>query len=157
MILALDLGTKTGWAAYHPDQAPHLRIDSGVINLANKRMDGAGMRYLKLKKWLDGWRPGVNELYFEEVKQRPLSVAAGHVYGGFLATVTSWCEENQVPYSGISVGTIKKFATGLGNAGKPLMIQTANLEGCETNDDNEADAFWLLKYVLHQQQLGAEI
>ena len=45
------------------------------------------------------------------------------------------------------VGTIKKFATGNGRAGKPLIIAAARSWGFEPADDNEADALALLHYL----------
>lgn len=138
-----------GWAW---TAAPKIAIVSGCVNFSNKQYEGGGMRYLKFRRWL-GSLPQPTEIYFEEVKQRPLSVAAGHVYGGFLATLTGWCEEKEIPYAGVPVGTIKKFATGKGNAGKREMIVAAMKDGLDTLDDNEADAYWLLKYSLEQQNI----
>ncbi len=31
--------------------------------------------------------------------------------------LTAWCEHHNIPYQGVPVGTIKKHATGKGNAG----------------------------------------
>ena len=47
-----------------------------------------------------------------------LGTDAAHVYGGFLATLTSWCEQRAIAYQGVPVGTIKRFITGKGNADK---------------------------------------
>lgn len=142
MILALDLGTTTGWAAYADGQTT-----SGFISFKNGRYEGGGMRYLKFSRWLT--EMGAKEVYFEEVR-RHKGTDAAHVYGGFLAAITAWCEANEVPYSGVPVGTIKKHATGKGNAGKDLMIAVANAGGCVTEDDNEADAWCLLQLKLSE-------
>ena len=46
---------------------------------------------------------------------------------------------------GIPVGTIKKHATGKGNASKEMMIEAARKKlGYKDDDDNEADALWIL-------------
>jgi hypothetical protein len=63
----------------------------------------------------------IGAVYFEEVR-RHLGVDAAHVYGGLLATLTAWCERHQIPYQGVPVGTIKRHATGKGNAGKAEVI-----------------------------------
>ena len=52
--------------------------------------------------------------WFEHVR-RHAGTDAAHVYGGLLATLTSWCELRGIPYAAIPVGTIKKHATGKGN------------------------------------------
>ena len=76
-----------------------------------------------------------------------LGVDAAHAYGGFMAHLTAWCEHHQIPYQGIPVGTIKKHATGKGNASKDEMIAAARQLGHSPADDNEADALALLAYA----------
>ena len=133
MLLALDLGTKTGWAA-NTDAG----IQSGMQSFANDRFSGGGMRYLKFERWLDEI-PRPDQVVFEEVR-RHRGTDAAHVYGGLMAVLTSWCEKNEVPYQGVPVGTIKKSFTGNGNAGKNLMIAECVRRGFKPIDDNEADA-----------------
>jgi len=91
-FLALDLATVTGWAAAHSNAQGKLHISSGVQSFAiNSRIEGAGMRYLRFRHWLDEMHNilHIERLSFEEVKQRAQSVAAGHMYGGFMATLTA--------------------------------------------------------------------
>ena len=71
-----------------------------------------------------------------------------YVHGGFLATLTAWCEEHEVPYEGVPVGTIKRHVTGKGNAGKQAVIEAVRALGFEPEDDNEADALALLHWVV---------
>ena len=65
-----------------------------------------------------------------------------------MATLTAWCEANEVPYEGVPVGTIKKHATGKGNAGKEEVVKAMKAKGHTPRDDNEADALAQLYYVL---------
>lgn len=156
-ILALDLGTKTGWALWRKGSI----IYSGVQDFKVGRFDGGGMRFLKFGRWLDEVTQDCLGLtvFYEEVRSHgPGGVDAAHAYGGFMATLTAWCEKSKrlgphevpssTPYSGIPVGTIKKFATGKGNAGKPEMIKAAVDRGFHPADDNEADAIALLHWAL---------
>ena len=53
--------------------------------------------------------------------QRHAGTDAAHVYGGLLATLTAWCEQNTDPYQGVPVGTIKRLIAGKGNADKPAV------------------------------------
>jgi crossover junction endodeoxyribonuclease RuvC len=156
-ILALDLGAKTGWAAYYDVYVgdSHVAIDvnmgsfiSGVKDFSTKRFEGGGMRYLKFRKWLNIFYEGkdLSEIYFEEVNysgKRNSSVT----YGGFLATLTSWCEENKIPYQGVPVSTIKKYISGNGKSDKKAVIEAVRARGYDVQDDNEADALALLLYV----------
>lgn len=157
-ILALDLGTTTGWAL-RSAQGP---IAHGFVSFKSQRFEGGGMRYLRFRRWLDdlretvcrtGTSPGIDALYFEEVR-RHLGVDAAHVYGGLLATLTAWCEYHQIPYQGVPVGTIKRHATGKGNASKAEVVAAIRSLGHPVTDDNEADALALLHCAL--AQAGAE-
>jgi ribose transport system ATP-binding protein len=65
-----------------------------------------------------------------------------------LATLTAWAELRGVPYEGVPVGTIKRHATGKGNADKDAMIAAARARGFSPADDNEADAIALLLWVI---------
>lgn len=148
LIIALDLGTSLGWAIRLAGQAM-----SGTEHFKVGRFEGGGMRYLRFVRWLDDlWRfagpPSV--VYFEEVRQHK-GVDAAHAYGGFLAQLTAWCERHAVPYQGVPVGTIKKFATGKGNANKAAMIEAVKRWGHEPADDNEADALALLHWAMAQE------
>ena len=141
-ILALDLGTTTGWALASRDGI----ITSGSQPFKPQRFEGGGMRFLRFKRWLTDIKQcndGIDALHFEEVR-RHVSTDAAHAYGGFLATLTAWCEHHQIPYQGIPVGTIKKHATGKGNASKDEMVASVRGRGHNPEDDNEADAIALL-------------
>jgi Holliday junction resolvasome RuvABC endonuclease subunit len=108
------------------------------------------MRYLRFKRWLTELKGTVGEIgqiYFEEVR-RHSSTDAAHVYGGLMATLTSWCEHHNIPYQGVPVGFIKRHATGKGNAGKPEMLAAVQAKGHPVTDDNEADAIALLYWAL---------
>ncbi len=83
---------------------------------------------------------------FEEVRAHAGTDAA-HIYGGFLGMLTAWCEEHEVPYEGVPVGTIKRYATGKGNADKTKMVAVIRARGFAPADDNEADAIALLLWA----------
>ena len=145
-ILALDLGTTTGWAIRGYDGL----ITSGTASFRPGRFDGGGMRYLRFTNWLseiDRLSGPINTIWFEEVR-RHAGTDAAHVYGGLMATLTSWAELRGVPYQGVPVGTIKRHATGKGNAPKEAMIAAARARGFSPADDNEADAIALLLWAL---------
>ena len=119
-VLALDLGTTTGWALRGHDGL----ITTGTVCFKPRRFDGGGMRYLRFTNWLteiDRLSGPISAIWFEEVRCHAGTDAA-HVYGGLMATLTAWAELRGVPYEGVPVGTIKKHATGKGNASKQAMI-----------------------------------
>ena len=145
-ILALDLGTTTGWSLRSYDGL----ITSGTVSFKPSRFDGGGMRYLRFTNWLteiDRLSGPIAAIWFEEVR-RHAGTDAAHVYGGLMATLTAWAELRGVPYEGVPVGTIKKFLTGHGGAPKQAMIDAARSRGFTPADDNEADAIALLLWAL---------
>ena len=147
-VIALDLGTTTGGATSVDGV-----IDSGSISFALTRFEGRGMQYLKFKRFLGELCLTVKpELIAVEEVRRHLGVDAAHAYGGYLSHVGSYCEEAGIPHTGIPVGTIKKHATGKGNANKDAMIAAASKAHPDQLivDDNQADALMLLSYAIQE-------
>jgi len=145
-ILALDLGTTTGWALRNLRG----RILSGTAEFKPHRFEGGGMRYLRFERWLGETlrlTGDVEAVYFEEVR-RHVGVDAAHAYGGFLAGLTAWCEERAIAYQGVPVGTIKRFIAGKGNADKAAVIAAVRERGFTPADDNEADAIAILLWAI---------
>jgi len=150
IIIALDLGTTTGFATY--DLLGN--ITSGTASFKTGRFEGGGMPFLRFKRWLTDFKQTlgvIDAIYFEEVRAHK-GVDAAHKYGGFVAHLTAWCEHHQIPYSGIPVGTIKKHITGKGNADKQSVIAAVKNKGFTPIDDNEADSLALLDFVLNNNQ-----
>ena len=81
------------------------------------------------------------------------TMPAMFVVGGFMGHLTAWCEHHNIPYQGVPVGTIKKHATGKGNAGKDEMITSVRERGHTPVDDNEADALALLHWAIETQEV----
>lgn len=145
-VLALDLGTLTGYAV--GDAADPSVVVSGVQSFAPDKFSGGGMRYVKFENWLAKVmaETAANEVVFEGVR-RHIGTDAAHVYGGFMATLTAFCEKRAIPYCGVPVGTIKKWATGKGNAKKDAMVAAVVSWGYDgVTDDNQADAIALLHH-----------
>ena len=150
VVLALDLGTTTGWALLTGEG----HIAHGFASFRPQRFEGGGMRFLRFKRWLGELKTiaqDIHAAYFEEVR-RHAGVDAAHVYGGLMATITTWCEHQNIAYLGVPVGTIKKHATGKGNAGKAEVIAAMRAMGHPVTDDNEADALALLHWAIATQE-----
>ena len=146
VMLALDLGTTTGWALRSADRT----VVSGTVSFRPSRYDGGGMRYVRFRSWLDQLDEDagpLTQIHYEEVR-RHVGTDAAHLYGGFLATLTAWAEQRGIAYQGVPVGTIKKFVTGKGNADKTAIIAAVRAKGFKPTDDNEADAIALLLWAI---------
>ena len=117
------------------------------------------MQFLKFKNFLRKLTEAVSPdiISLEEVR-RHLGVDAAHAYGGYLAHVSSYCAEAGIPHTGVPVGTIKRHATGKGNASKSDMIEAAKrlYPDQMIEDDNQADALCLLNYTIKEHSYGED-
>ena len=108
------------------------------------------MRFLRFRQWLTEMKHvsgGIDAVVYEEVRNHAGTDAA-HLFGGWLAILSAWCEHHGIPYEGVPVGTIKRFATGKGNADKAAMIAAIRARGFDPADDNEADALAILLWAI---------
>ena len=134
-ILALDVATHCGWAT---------ATASGVWDLSIKRDESSGMRLIRFKaKLLEILTlENIGLVAFERTSgmHKHAIITQSELHGALKSTL----EERNIPYVAYSATEIKKFATGKGNAGKPVMIQAAKDKlGYSGADDNEADALWI--------------
>jgi Holliday junction resolvasome RuvABC endonuclease subunit len=143
ILVAIDPGTRCGWCIHDT------REDwwhSGTWNLKGSRFEGAGMRFVRFRSLFRELLANANHpdlVAYEEVR-RHMGVDAAHVYGGLVAVLQEVCETEPVPYLGIPVGTVKRAATGRGNASKDDMLAAARERWAGWDgDDNEADARWI--------------
>ena len=142
-ILTLDCGTKTGWASLVDG-----KIESGVQNFALKRGESKGIRFLRFNTWL-------NDM-LELVKPHIVVYEMAHFRGGsateilvgMTTRIEQFCEEKKIEYSSIHSGTLKRFATGKGNASKEDMRRAAVLKyEIIVDNDDEADALHILAWA----------
>src|SRR5678815_2081568 len=144
-ILSLDLGTRTGWAILE-----HGRREHGVEDFHGKRDESTGLRWLKFRRWFeymvaDKGRPDlvVFERWVSHLKGGNAEITAG-----FTTRVVEYCTERKIEYQGLSPTDIKKWATGKGNASKPQMMEACVRRfNVRIDDENEADAYLLLRYA----------
>ncbi len=147
VILALDLGTTTGWALRTADRT----VVSGTVSFRPSRYDGGGMRYVRFRGWLDRLDEDagpLTEIHFEEIRRHVSTdsrACSWRLPGDIL---TAWAERLKLAYQGVPVGTIKRHLTGKGNADKAAMIAAVQDRGFAPADDNEADALALLLWAI---------
>lgn len=146
-ILAIDCGTKTGWAVKIGD-----KIESGIQEFTLKRGESPGMRFIRFRVWLGTMIRDIKPalVVYEEAHHR--GGAATNFLVGLTTRVVEICAENGVDHEPVHSTTLKKHATGSGRAEKGDMIIAANKRwGREdVDDDNEADALCLLSWALEE-------
>lgn len=153
-ILALDLGTKTGFALRRRDG----RIGHGTQDFTPRKSWSEGQKWARYRAWLiETIREGqVHQVVYElvirhEVKGRPLWDAA-HAYGAFQAITHMVCDSFNVDAIGVNLATVKKSFTGSGRAKKADMIAEANARGFRPDSDNDADALAILHWAMAQER-----
>jgi len=142
-ILALDCGTKAGWASLVDG-----RIESGVQDFSLKRGESKGIRFLRFNTWLndilDLTKPHI--VVYEMAHLR-----GGHateILVGMTTRIEEFCESKNIEYSSIHSAMLKKFSTGSGKASKEDMMKAAALKfGRAIDSDDEADALLILEWA----------
>ena len=143
VVLGLDLGTTTGWAVWDDGVRA-----SGMWLLKPPRGAAFGYHFREFGVLVRGVvvHDEVGLVAYEDVKAHAGTLAA-HVYGGFLAILEVACGDLGVRALGVGVGSVKKYATGKGNADKELMVLAARRRWPEWKrekyDHNESDARWI--------------
>jgi Holliday junction resolvasome RuvABC endonuclease subunit len=143
-LLALDFGSRTGWAVGNSQG-----VDcSGWWDIKPSRGESQGMRYIKLRcslQLVNQAHPGLGLVVYEQAHHR--GGAATEYAAGCVATVQAWCAELGIQHCSVHSATLKLHATGNGRASKADMVAAASkLLGRKVEDDNEADAVLLLDY-----------
>jgi len=144
-ILALDMATKTGWAI---SGSP---VVSGVQVFDVKRGESPGMRFLRFHAWLSEvvtLAGGVKVIVFEQAHHR--GGAATQACVGMVTHALSFAAKHNIETMPVHSKTLKKWATGKGNAKKEDMVKAACTFGYSPADDNEADALLLLEYACRE-------
>lgn len=147
ITLALDLGTTLGWAL---GDAEGLVLGSGSVLLA-KPGDHVGRRYIQFLGWMNALGTKPDRIVYEDVKFFR-GIESSRVWCGLLAVLRLQAYRSKVPLHGLHIGTVKKHATGSGNADKAAMVAAARKRwSFEIVDDNHADALWILDTFLARQ------
>lgn len=145
-ILALDLGTVTGWAT---------EKHSGTKDIPQGRGESPGLRFLRMRSWLMELielAGPFDLIVYEQAHHR--GGAATAVCVGFATEVQAIAAAEKIELMPVHTGSLKKWATGKGNANKLEMIQWARERRPdsfqEPYDDNEADAIALYHYAVEK-------
>lgn len=144
-LVAFDQATLCGVAFQFKDT---VKPYSQLWDLSIKAKESQGMKWLRfesrVKKFLIENK--IEVLAYELPSGRNTNPIIHS--SKLICILEKACAELEIEYIEYSSSQIKKFATGNGNAGKPLMIECAQkLWGYDGKDDNEADALHILHYL----------
>jgi crossover junction endodeoxyribonuclease RuvC len=157
-ILAIDPGSKLGWCTNRDS-----RLEWGTEDFRVRNGESSGNRWLRFGRWLreTTWAPSLSSplvdlVVYERAQFMPKARAAGEIAAGFTTRIEELCEQYGIPLQPVHVTTLKKFATGKGNAGKEAMVEAAARRLYDTSKawspncqltEHEADALWLYWYA----------
>lgn len=134
-IVALDPAGITGYCT---------NSSSGIWDCKPKPYQSTGIKFLTLQKRLKEVleSEGIDLIAYEKPSGQHFTGVRSHA--NFEGAILTFCESNNLDYKNYTASEIKKFATGKGNAGKPLMVSSAEEKyKIEVLDDNHADALHL--------------
>lgn len=163
-VLALDLSTRgCGWAVAHRDalvSAPLIQMPCPVHGVWKLRVEGwpldaHGKVYARLERKM------LEQITMDDVTaivmEAPLPAGASmgpnaaRLQLGLAAVVDLIAEREGLNVWEIHNATLKKFATGSGNADKAMMLDAAAQKWRPApTDHNAADALHLLDFALHR-------
>ena len=148
-ILAIDPGSHCGWAQLEP-----AGLFSGTVHFTD---DDYGWRFAHFHGWLKT-RLSCDEWLIVWEAQHHRGAAATQLGLGFQAILQMVAARYEHRRMTCHTGTLKKWATGSGKAGKPeMMAAAARLTGRVPADDNEGDALCLLAWAgAHIETEGAD-
>lgn len=159
-VLALDIGTKTGWA---------ISLKNGTISgnakwpksKRKKNPQHVGHRFNEFKKMLTELKNkyDVTSVYYERSYFGAKGKIAEEVRNQFVGVLLCWACHHDLPVEPISTSTLR---ASYGNrfkrdAGKLYAETCANrFSGRSITSDDEADALMLLRHVTRDIELGLQ-
>ena len=146
-IVGFDLGTKTGYCVIYDSGD----VRSGVWNL-QERHGQHDMREITFQSLLAH--------LLADTKPRLVAYEMPHLRGGAATAVLSGlvgilkaeCQYRKISYTDFHTATLKKFATGKGNASKEEMVEAARIRWGKVFPEDEADARFVA--ALAQEEYG---
>ncbi len=147
MVVGLDLSITATGACYL--SGGRLAVETWKLpaNLGDTRLYTLGQRAYDLAVM------GADLFVIEDLPTHAHGAGiTGMVHGAVRAALV----ERDAPYALVTPATLKKYATGKGNADKTAMaLALYKRTGLELADDNQVDAWWLRAAGLHH--LGCPI
>lgn len=149
-VLALDLATKTGWAAWSPKR----ELASGAVTLPST---GArvGAFLVAYERWLgvalDEWQPAW-VIFEAPILPRETNIHTVRKLCGLANSTETICERREIGCREANNATVRKHFIGVGR-GKRAELKKLTMEACKARGwgprtDDEADALSLLDYAM---------
>lgn len=138
-VIGIDPGMSTGWA-YTSESGP---VIAGTWNLKGSDDHELIVLFRNMCELIDKVVPEI--VCYEEPVARGMAARSLNRQMGIIILA---CEVCAVPHYPVNPGTLKKHATGRGNATKEEMSEALwGKGGYRADDHNAVDAHWLADYA----------
>jgi len=147
MILGIDPATHTGWCLMKNGRV----YESGMQDFSKRKGESNGATYLRFRKWLKSILSNypIKIVIYEYTFSR--SQAASEILTNLRGRIQEECADLSVEFASVPATTLKKWATGKGNADKDqMMARAVAYLGRPPIDDNEADACLIAAYGVEE-------
>jgi len=137
MILGIDPASKTGWCLMRSGRV----YESGTQDFTKSKGESNGAVYLRFRTWLKSLLSNhqIKIVVYEYTYSR--GQAAEEILTNLRGRIQEECTVLSVEFAAVPATTLKKWATGKGNAKKDqMMARAVAYLGRPPIDDNEADA-----------------
>jgi len=148
-VVGLDLSITATGVAWEDGSVETIALPA---KLGDERL-----HHIRRKLSYDGFYEGdACDPHLVVIEDLPTHARAAGITGMVHGAVRSLLIEHRTPYALVTPATLKKYATGKGNADKTAMaLALYKRTGLELDDDNQVDAYWLRAAGLHH--LGCPI
>lgn len=125
--------------------ATGLAAPGGCITIATKAGDAERLQVIH-----DTVFAAVDGADLVVIEDLPTHAHGAGLTGMAQGVIRLACIRQDAPFATVPAATLKKFATGSGNAGKADMrMELYKRTGLDLRDDNQVDAWWLRQIGLH--------
>lgn len=142
-IFALDPGRYTGWAFLHDD-------DTLTYGTSKFEPPDHGQTLATFADWLADRLTILEPAHL--AYESPIRFGGGwELMSQFAGVIKLICYRREILLSEVAPKTIKKVATGSGNATKMEMMAAARNRGWVPKNDHESDALYVLEWARNLQ------
>lgn len=137
MILALDIGLNTGYC---------IGNSNSVMEYGLKKFTNDPSKTNKFYSFLLEKAPECDYIFYEEPVFGHFVAVRSHSH--FEAMLWYYSVMHDKKLVALKPKSIKKFATGSGNASKDKMVEAVKNKGYDVSNDNVADAIMIYYYAM---------
>jgi Holliday junction resolvasome RuvABC endonuclease subunit len=145
-LLALDLGTTTGWAVASQGNL----CESGVESFIAPKGAAVGWRWIRFNDWLTlmirRWQPTL--IVWEAPILAHKSAASARVAFALSTRVEEMAARNKIKIAAAHNVTVKKFITGRGDVKKEAVTELMRRHYGARVSADEADALAVMRFAL---------